>query len=107
ELFRVRRRWHLELDLAAHLTGFEVRGTVDFDLRYQRPGGKNNLDADTIAGWFAKNADVLDLARVIERPDIIFYRRLRIWLADFRAHVGENTVLGKGFGSHVTHLHWG
>ena len=104
KLFRVRRRWHPELDLAAHLTGFETRGTVDFDLRYQRPGGKNNLDADTIAGRFAKNADVLDLARVIKRPDIVFHRRLRIWLADFRAHIGENTVLGNGFGPDVAHF---
>ena len=104
ELFRVRRRWHPELDLAAHLAGFETRGTVDFDLRYQRPGGKNNLDADAVAGRFAKDADVLDLARVIKRPDIVFHRRLGIWLADFRAHIGENTVLGNGFGPDVAHV---
>ena len=104
KLFRVRRRWHPKFDLAAHLTGFETRGTVDFDLRYQRPGGKNNLDADTVAGRFAKNADVLDFAGVVKRPDIVFHRRLRIWLADFRAHVGENAVLGNGFGPDVAHF---
>ena len=97
ELLCVRRRWHPKFDLAAHLTCFETLGAVDFDLRYQRPGGKNNLDADTVAGRFPKNADVLDFAGVVKRPDIVFDRRLRIWLADFRAHIGENAVLGKRF----------
>ena len=40
-----------------------------------RPGGKNNLDADTVADRFAKDADVLDFAGVVKRPDIVFHRR--------------------------------
>ena len=104
QFLRVARRGDPELDFVAQRPGFEALGAIDLDLGHQRPRGEDDLHMDAVAPWFAKDADVLNLAGIVERADVVFHRRLGIRGADFRPHVGEDAILGHGLGADVANV---